>query len=177
MAEPHPPKPVLYLCGLIAGDEDLLAQSRAALEPLMGPAGLVSPVYPFDLTDYYSDTMGPHLLKQFVIADHLDMPDKLPDLKHATNAIEAPFATAATPRPINLDPGYLTPAKLVLASMKNFAHRIYLRDSVYAEVTLTYNHGWQPTSWTFPDFASGRYDAFLNQARDFCARKLAEARS
>jgi hypothetical protein len=69
-------------------------------------------------------------------------------------------------RPINLDVGYITPAKLVLASMKNFSHRIYLRDGVYGEVTLLYRgRRWEALEWTFPDFASGRYDAFLSEAR------------
>ncbi|MCP4534749.1 MAG: DUF4416 family protein, partial [Delftia sp.] len=70
-------------------------------------------------------------------------------------------------RPINLDVGYVEPSKLVLASMKNFSHRIYLRDGVYAEVTLMFRKGlWEPLGWTFPDYRSGRYDAFLTAARD-----------
>ncbi|MCE5327004.1 MAG: DUF4416 family protein [Planctomycetaceae bacterium] len=69
-------------------------------------------------------------------------------------------------RPINLDVGYVALSKLVLASMKPFSHRIYLRDGVYGEVTLLYRSArWEALEWTFPDFASGRYDAFLNEAR------------
>ena len=85
------------------------------------------------------------------------------------NAIEADFAARAdvrVRRPVNLDPGYVEESKLVLASMKNFSHRIYLGRGVYAELTLMYRGGaWCAMPWTFPDFASGRYDAFLNEAR------------
>jgi hypothetical protein len=70
------------------------------------------------------------------------------------------------PRPINLDPGYVDSPKLVLASMKNYAHRIYLGRGVYAEVTLLHRRGqWTALEWTFPDYASGRYGPFLDQAR------------
>jgi hypothetical protein len=90
--------------------------------------------------------------------------------KHATNAIEAEFAASAgpggPPRPVNLDVGYVDSPKLVLASMKNFAHRLYLGRGVYAEVTLLYRRGlWTPLEWTFPDYASGRYWPFLEEVR------------
>ena len=69
-------------------------------------------------------------------------------------------------RPVNIDPGVVELSKLVLASAKNFSHRVYLRDGVYAEVTLQYRRGkWHGAAWTFPDYASGRYDAFLTAAR------------
>ncbi|MCD6364830.1 MAG: DUF4416 family protein, partial [Planctomycetes bacterium] len=92
-------------------------------------------------------------------------------IKLRTNEIESQFAdsfaSGGPPRPINLDPGYIDPAKLVLASMKNFSHRIYIGRGVYAEVTLMYRKSrWEPLDWTFPDYASGRYDAFLTGARN-----------
>ena len=176
MAQPRPPQRVQYLCGLIGADAPLLARARDALADQLGPIDVVSPTYPFDLTDYYAHETGTGLLRQFVTFESLRAPDELPAMKHATNAIEAEFATDdAVPRPVNLDPGYLTQAKLVLASMKNFAHRIYLADGVYAEITLTYvNNRWVPTPWTFPDYAARRYDAFLTTVRDACRRKLDE---
>lgn len=79
-------------------------------------------------------------------------------------------------RPINLDPGYLTPAKLVLASAKDFAHRVYLGGGIYAEVTLQYRGGWQKLDWTFPDYASGRYSAFMTDARNTLMSQLSRLR-
>ena len=88
-----------------------------------------------------------------------------------------PSPAPAPRRVVNLDPGYVEPSKLVLASMKPFAHRIYLRRGVWAEVTLLYRHGrWEALDWTFPDYASGRYDAFLTEARNLmCGRTDAGA--
>lgn len=167
MAQPTAPQPVKYLCGMIAGDPALFDRARGALTDLLGPTDCQSPAYPFDMTDYYAAEMGPDLQRMFLAFDTLAQPDRLAEIKLATNALEVRLAAdSPLPRPINLDPGYLTTAKLVLASMKDFSHRIYLRDGVYAEVTLTYRHGqWEPTPWTFPDYASGRYDTFLNTAR------------
>jgi hypothetical protein len=76
-------------------------------------------------------------------------------------------------RPINLDVGYLTGAKLVLASTKDFAHRLYLRDGIFAEITMSFRKdAWASHQLTFPDFKSGIYDAFLKQARDRHLRYL-----
>ncbi len=113
--------------------------------------------------------MGSPLYRRWVAFERLAAPDALAEAKLTTNAIEADLAAeraAGAPRPINLDPGYLDLARLVLASMKDHAHRIYLGRGVYAEITLLYqSRRWQKLPWTFPDFASGRYDAFLTAAR------------
>ena len=50
--------------------------------------------------------------------------------------------------------------------MKNFSHRIYLGRGVYGEVTLMFRKGrWEALPWTFPDYASCRYDSFLTEVR------------
>ncbi len=167
MAEATGPPRVKLICGVIAAGEEAL---DAAAERLVGPCGpveRVSEVYPFDLTDYYAAEMGPDLIRRFLSFEGFFDPAALADVKLVTNAIERAIAAegAEPPRPVNLDPGYIAPAKLVLASMKNFAHRIYLRDGVFAEVTLQWRRGWRALEWTFPDFASGRYDGFLAEVR------------
>ena len=71
-------------------------------------------------------------------------------------------------RPLNLDPGYITPAKLVLASTKDHAHRIYLRDGIYAEVTLSFRgRKWQPLEWTYPDYRRDDYQRFFTECREW----------
>ena len=125
---------------------------------------------PFDMTHYYDEEMGTPLSRQFVSFAESICPDELAAAKVKTNEIEADISSSSGSRrrAINLDPGYLTPASLILASCKNFSHRIYLDRGVWAEVTLIYRAGnWEPLSWTFPDFASGRYDDFLTNARTF----------
>src|SRR5262249_39991769 len=109
---------------------------------------LESERFAFRETNYYEPTMGPEIKKTFWAFETLIEPERLVEIKLATNDWEAEYAALghhAEPRPLNLDPGYLTNAKLVLASTKDHAHRIYLERGIFAEVTLHYSHGnWQP---------------------------------
>lgn len=176
MAQPSPPTPVKLICGMIAADRSLLPRATAAMAETFGAVDIVSEVMDFDLTDYYAAEMGRPLFRQFAAFGPLASPDCLAAAKCRTNAIEADFAArraAGPPRPINLDVGYVCLSRLILASMKDFAHRIYLADGVYAELTLQYRDGrWQGLEWTFPDYTSGRYDAFLTDVRDRLADQL-----
>jgi hypothetical protein len=71
-------------------------------------------------------------------------------------------------RPLNLDPGYITLAKLVLASTKDHAHRIYLSQGIYAEITLNYRAGsWQPLPWTYPDYRRSDFQEFFTNCREY----------
>jgi hypothetical protein len=113
--------------------------------------------------------MGTDLKKQFVVFEQPIDPAALADIKRQTNAWEAEYAALGRhpePRPLNLDPGYITAAKLVLASTKDHAHRIYLRDGIYAEVTLAYrDRRWQPHEWTYPDYRRDDYQQFFTDCR------------
>ena len=170
MAAIFEPDKVKLICGMISANRDLFAEVQGRLADMYGPAGIVSDVMPFDFTHYYDDQMGSPLHRKFVAFERLIDPSDLATIKRATNGLEDEFSAsplAASKRPVNLDPGYVAPSKLVLGSMKDFSHRIYLADGVYAEVTLQYHHGrWESLPWTFPDYASGRYDAFLTAVRE-----------
>lgn len=178
MAQARQPSPVKRLCGMIASAPDLFDEAAEHLERLWGPADLVSEVMPFDFTHYYDQQMGQPLLRRFLGFERLVRPESLVEAKLATNALEAELAAkhAAGPaRPINLDPGYLELSKLVLASMKNFSHRLYLGSGVYGELTLLVRDGrWETQAWTFPDYASGRYHGFLEQLRQRLRHQLRE---
>jgi hypothetical protein len=142
--------------------------------------------FDFNQTDYYEPTMGRGLKKVFWAFERPFDPAELADVKLLTNRWEEDFAQAAQRnelfvddtattitdvRPLNLDPGYITPAKLVLASTKDFAHRIYLRDGIFAEVTLFYRHGrWEHHEWTFPDYRRGDYHEFFTRVREHLRR-------
>ncbi len=177
MAQAQEADNVKLICGMISADRELFEQAEYELADAFGPIDVSSNIMPFDLTHYYDEQMGAPLWRMFVSFAGGMSPGVLADVKGRTNAIEADLAArhrAADdpPRPINLDPGYIEQSKLVLASMKNFSHRIYLRDGVYAEVTLMYRKGaWEALEWTFPDYASGRYDAFLTEARSHLAKR------
>lgn len=167
MAEIFQPQSVKLICAIIARDEDYAARAVTELENLCGPADVVSESFSFDQTDYYEPEMGKNLLRKFLAFERLIDASELAGIKRATNDIEKKLAVcAAVQRPVNLDPGYVALSKLVLASMKDFSHRIYLGGGVYGEITLMYRSGWRMLEWTFPDFASGRYFDFLTRTRN-----------
>ena len=170
------PPPAKLIVGMLSGRRELLTEAAERLARDYGPIDLTSEATSFDFTHYYDKQMGPNLLRQFVAFERTICPGELARIKRAANDVEDEFAAARTgdpTRPVNLDPGYVTESKLVLASTKDFAHRIYLRDGIYAEVTLTYARGrWAAGDYTFPDYASGAYDAFFTGVRDRLRRQL-----
>jgi hypothetical protein len=170
VAEAIQPPEVKLICGMISADVALFDEAHKALTGVFGPTDIVSEVMDFDFTHYYDREMGSPLFRRFLSFAEPITPEALVEAKLMTNALECDFAArrgGSPPRPINLDPGYIEHSKLVLASMKNFSHRIYIGKRVYAEVTLMYHKGrWDALPWTFPDFASPRYHDFLTTARD-----------
>jgi hypothetical protein len=170
MGRIKPPRPVKLICGLIGADPDLLARARGLLSKQVRQIEAVSDIWPFDFTDYYKDEMGSDLKRQFVVFEGLMQVDRLPEIKRLTNQIEQRIAQEVLDplisRPVNLDPGYITLAKLVLATTKDYSHRIYLQEGIYAESTLHYEAGgWHAWQWTYPDYAGPTYHAFFTQVR------------
>lgn len=174
------PRRVTPLLAMLAPDPAYFQLARPTLEILFGPLELQSPLYPFEGTNYYASTMGQNLKRQFFTFRPLSDPAALPDWKLGTNQLEVELTPTlvqkgpgAMPRPINLDAGYITGAKLVLASTKDFAHRIYLRDGIFAEITMGFRRdSWVSHYFTFPDYKSGMYDDFFKKARDWHLRKV-----
>ena len=170
MGQITPPQPVLLIVAAISRYEAALAWARERLAEQFGPIALVSEPFEFTETDYYTATMGPGLRKQFVALAELVDPEVLADVKRQTNGMETEYAAHADheePRPLNLDPGYITLAKLVLASTKDHAHRIYLRNGIYAEVTLGYrSRRWQSFDWTYPDYQREDFQQFFTRCRE-----------
>jgi len=121
--------------------------------------------FDFIFTDYYAAEMGGDLKKRFYSFEKLILPGRLSDLKHATIEIEREFSVGGN-RTVNLDPGYLEESKLVLASTKNFSHRIYLRDDIWAEVTMRFARGkFLKHEWTYPDWSQDLAIDFLTKVR------------
>ncbi len=170
MGDIQAPTPVLLIVAMSSRYGEALDWARETMETCFGPVVLVSEAFDFTETDYYAATMGTDLKKQFVAFESLIDPGALAEIKRQTNAWEAEYAAIGRhpePRPLNLDPGYITPAKLVLASTKDHAHRIYLRDGIYAEVTLSYRaRRWQPQEWTYPDYRREDFQQFFTACRN-----------
>lgn len=169
---------VKLFCGLIFGDEGLARRAVQLLGKRFGTIDMASDVWPFDATDYYEPEMGPNLKRQFVAFERLIDPGRLVEIKQETNALEAKLCDdAGTPpefRLVNLDPGYIELSKLVLATTKNYSHRLYLGGGIFGEVTLHWHDdAWRAWPWTYPDYASDRYHAFFTQVREQLRDQLA----
>jgi hypothetical protein len=174
MGKPTQHDPVLLVLAAFSRYDDAIEWGWRTASSQWGPIALSSEPFKFDATDYYSATMGTDLRKQFFAFERLSHPGSVVDAKLQANAWESEFEELSRhpePRPLNLDPGYLTLGKLVLASTKDYAHRIYLGKGIFAEITLNYrNHRWQPHEFTFPDYRRADYHAFFSQCRDYLKR-------
>ena len=170
------PEPVLLVIAAFSRHEEATRWARDQLERLYGPVGLTSPAYDFTQTTYYDATMGPGLRKQFFAFRDLVSADSLPAIKLRTNDLEAELAGTGVypePRPLNLDPGLLTLGKFLLGTTKDQAHRIYLRDGIFAEVTLRFQAGaFEPWPWTYADYRQEVVRAFLKEARDYYRKRM-----
>ena len=170
MGQPTPHPPALLMLAAFSRHDAALAWARARAIDAWGPIALESPAFDFAQTDYYEPTMGSALRKMFFAFERPFDAADLVDIKLQTNQWEEQYAHSgghAEPRPLNLDPGYLTLGKLVLASTKDFAHRVYLSRGIYAEVTLRYRHQrWEHHEFTFADYRRADYQRFFSQCRE-----------
>ncbi|MCF6153843.1 MAG: DUF4416 family protein [Candidatus Brocadia sp.] len=170
------PKPVNLLIGILTSIPEILREIGKTLEGYFGPIDLKSDILPFHFTDYYTGEMGKEIQRQFYSFEKLISPDEIAAIKVQTNTLEEFFASSkqyAVKRPINIDPGYINESRLILASTKDFSHRVYLYDGIYAEVTLNYRRGkYESFPWTFPDYKSSDYQNFFLLVRELYVRKL-----
>jgi hypothetical protein len=163
------PKPVKLIIGILAANHKCLNTAADVLIDKFGLSDFISDVWPFDQTDYYKDQAGLCILRQFISFERLINPGKLAKIKHRTNRLEQKLAKLLAlplPRPVNLDPGLIEPSKLVLATTKNYSHRIYIGKKMYAEVTLIFDKGrWRPLEHTYPDYRQQCYFDFFEKVR------------
>jgi len=150
----RPPLPVKPVAAVFSAERPLLAQAAERLETILGPLDYAGEEFLFDQTEYYRAEMGWPLLKRFFSAEDLIDPAELVNIKIKTMAVEVEF-TVEGKRRVNIDPGYISAERLVLATGKNYAHRIYLGQGVWADLTLIFEKGrFRPLPWTYPDYAA-----------------------
>ncbi|MEO0081569.1 MAG: DUF4416 family protein [candidate division WOR-3 bacterium] len=154
----------ILVIGLLAREETTLAQAEGLLTGAFGPVAERSQIIPFDFTDYYEPELGKNLLRSWLGFSRLVPADQLAEIKVSTIRLEQQLSVPASSqladqysihhvRTVNLDPGILTLHNFVLASTKDFAHRIYLGSGISAEVTLIFHQGrYEPLPWTYPDY-------------------------
>lgn len=163
MDEASPVK--LFIAALYHAPEHL-ARCLEPLSAIFGPTDYVSPALPFDVTQYYEKEMGAPLFRAFVSFNKMIVPSLLPDIKIKSILLEKTLS-ASDRRTINLDSGYLDFDKVVLASTKRGPYKIYMKDGIWADMTLHYEKGaFHPFAWTFADFKDGRYNTFLLHIRE-----------
>ncbi len=165
MGKVKEPLPVKLIASVFTARMELLEEAKARLSQEFGPIDYESELLPFDHTDYYAPEFGENLKRRFIAFEELVHPGRLAEIKLLSNALEMEW-TVEGKRQVNIDPGYVSHSKLVLATTKNHAHRIYLGQGIYAEVTLHFRHGtFQPWPWTYPDYASPPLIAIFNHIR------------
>lgn len=176
-------KPVLLLVAAFGATEEAIALGKERVEAAFGTIARESRTYRFDdFTGYYAKEMGDALPKRFWVFEKLADPGDLADIKRQTNAWEEEIGNslfnagrAATPRPLNLDPGYIELGKLILASTKDHAHRIYLRDGIFAETTLMYSKKqWQALPWSYADYKDENNQKFFTECREYLKQRYQE---
>lgn len=172
------PLPVKYFIAMLTGDQDLFLSCEKALVELYGPVDVRSEIVPWSHSDYYVTEMGPGLFRKFVCLEQLGTPDQLPLVKHDMIKLEKRWSSrvlGAECRRINIDPGYLTEAKVVLATTKDFAHRLYIGGNIYAELELTYRKdipGFVPLEHTYPDYRNADTITWFNKVRELLRASL-----
>jgi hypothetical protein len=171
MAHARKPLPTKLFIGLLSPEPHLFAECISRLCSEYGVIDLESDITRWEVSEYYQEEMGSPLYRKFVFFTGLMEPDRLPSVKLFTGTIEAQFSRISAgvlKRRINIDPGYITEAKVVLATTKDFSHRIYIGNNIYAEVTLRYNtrqQSYAPLEHTYFDFRTPGYIALFNRAR------------
>ena len=166
------PHDVNLIVGLLSNNTETLTAARDSLKRMFGPTDLESPVTDFTHTDYYTKEMGPSLKRQFLSFKKLFGLKGLCAVKLKTNSLEKKFAKGGK-RTVNIDPGYIDLAKLVLFSTKDYTHRIFLDKGIFAEVTLFYkDKSFTPWPWTYLDYRTDSYKELFNRIRDIYKAKL-----
>ena len=173
-------EPVVRFCAVITRHSSARKWAMDRLSSQWGGIQVTSAEIPFEAGGYYTSTMGSELIKTLVAFDGFQDPAGLSDWKHQTNDWEIAYAAESEhpePRPLNLDPGYTTQAKLVLATTKDRDHRIYLKDGMFAEVTLNYvGKLWQHHRWSYPSYRTQEVADFANECRRRLRVHLKETR-
>jgi Domain of unknown function (DUF4416) len=175
MGTPRKPEPVKLFMSIIALDHEAFDEGLKALCSDFGKVDTLSDPFLFDFTDYYTREMGKPLFRHFVTFERLISMTMLPDIKLATNQLEIKYGTPGGNRRINIDPGYICLEHVILATTKGYAHRPYLRDGIYADLTLIYrNKSFHPLEWTYPDYRQKDVIMLFSQFRKKYSQDLKE---
>jgi len=166
MSKPRIPQPAKLVIGLFMRDTSLVCPAMASLETEFGPPDIISPWMDFNLTTYYEAETGAPLFRRMFAFKSLVSQDSLARIKRVSNAVEDDYVKDGKRR-VNIDPGYMTSERFVLATGKNYTHRIYVGHGIFADLTLVYQKGaFCKLPWTYPDYLEENMLVFLGKVRD-----------
>jgi Domain of unknown function (DUF4416) len=166
MSRPQTPKPAKLVIGFFLREKDLVVPVVKALTEKFGPVDIVSSMMPFNFTTYYEPEMGKPLFRRMLAFGTLIKQSALSEIKRITNDLERAYLKNGK-RMVNLDPGYLLRERFVLATGKNYSHRIYIGQRIYADLTLIYTKGrFMKLPWTYPDYAEQNMLIYLERVRN-----------
>lgn len=172
--KPH--KPVKLIISIIFKNIYHFDEAKSEVTKKFGEIDFESELLPFNHTNYYEKEFGSNLSRKIISFKNLIKPEILPDIKIFTNNIEKKMANiekSILKRVVNIDPGFLDENKLILATTKNYFHRIYIRDGIFEEVTLYYsNKKFNGFFWTYPDYKSETYTSIFDSIRKIYKNQL-----
>jgi hypothetical protein len=165
MSTPREPLSAKLIIGFFMKDKSMLKPFAEKLNHAFGPVDMISPWIPFDFTSYYETEMGAPLYRRLLTFEKPVPQDQLVRIKLYTNELEMQYMEDGKRR-INADPGILSHERFVLATGKNFTHRIYLNNGIFADLTLIFTQGrFQELPWTYPDYKDKNILSFLEKVR------------
>lgn len=166
MSNPREAEDVKLISSLFSPQNELIDKVIVELEKLFGPIDWISSELFFDRTKYYAKEMGWPLHRRFISFKNLIRSEDIVDTKLATNKVENKYLQDGKRR-VNIDPGYVSLERLILATGKNYTHRIYLSKGIYADLTLIFQGGnFRPLEWTFRDYTGPEIIGFFNDIRE-----------
>ena len=169
MGKPHPPEPALFFTGILYSENTYFEKAKKNLLDSFGPSLMETSPVSWDHSDYYREELGSPIMRIFIFFRSLISHEEITDIKLKTNSIEDSLSLDGK-RKVNIDPGYLTLANVVLATTKGYSHRLYLGKGIYGEVSLLYkekSRTFMPNIFTYPDYQDKQCIEMFIKAREF----------
>ena len=174
-------RPVLLITAVTSRYQEAFRWTADQTTAQWGKLVLASDIFDFTETNFYTQSMGTELKKQFLAFETLIEPGEIAPTKLLSNEWEKQYAAEnqhAEVRPLNIDPGYISEAKLVLVTTKDRDHRIYLQQGIFAEVTLFFRSGdWNGSRWTYPDYQRKDFQSFFTKCRDYLRDQIRQMKA
>jgi len=164
-------KKVKLFTGVIYKDFKCFKKVKDILENHFSGIDLESCEIPFVFTEYYNEEFGTPLFRKFISFTDKINPEEISGIKKFTNNIEINMLRDKR-RTVNIDPGYISDANVVIATAKNHYHRVPLSGGIYAHIEYVIkNKRLHFLEWTYPDFKSEEYLKFFKELKTLFKQK------